>query len=165
MNTTFTATPAKDPGQATFSAIGDMHVAVGNAMDRAATAKRRRRWAAVAGYPLLADFASLAALLGLDAPPRLNALLTVPIAPALVCLAAAWSRSSWKVRARNSQAAWKTAQKTLESLAHETASGVDAIRAHMIGLRTEMPEVASSPHFERIGRGADRIHAALRRLD
>jgi hypothetical protein len=162
---TETTAPAKAPGQVTFSAIADVQVAVDNAVHQAAAPRNRRRWAGIAVYTLLAYLAGMAALLSLDTPPRAGDLVKVPLAPAVVCLLAAWSRANWKARARNTRSALQTARNSSGSLAHETAAGLDAIRAHAIGLATTVPECASSAHFSQLGRGADRVNAALQRFE
>jgi hypothetical protein len=160
-----TTAPAKAPGQVTFSAIADLHVAVDNAVHQAAAPRNRLGWAGIAVYTLLAYLAGLAALLSLDTPPRAGDLMKVPLAPAVVCLLAAWSRANWKARARKTGSELKTARDSSGSLAHETAAGLDAIRAHTIGLATAVPECASSAHFSQMGRGVDRVNAALRRFE
>ena len=86
-------------------------------------------------------------------------------APAAVGLLAAWSRARWKTRARSAQAELRAARKSSASLTHEAATGLDAIRAHMIALTATVPECASSAHFAIMSRGADRINAALRRFE
>lgn len=160
-----TVAPAKSPGQATFSAIGDVHMAVDDAAHETETAGSRTGWAGVAAFTALGYLAGLAALLSLDAPPRAGDLLRAPLAAAFICFAAAWSRARWKARARNTHAQLKSAMKTANSLAHEAACGLDAIRAHMIALRSDRPDCASSEHFSRLNQGANRISSALRRFN
>ncbi|MCE5306982.1 MAG: hypothetical protein LLG20_05025 [Acidobacteriales bacterium] len=165
MNPEPTAAPSKSQGQATFSAIGDVQVAMDDAVHEAETARSRMSWAGIAAYTVLAYLAGLAALLSLDAPPRAGDLLRVPLTAAFICFAAAWSRARWKARARNTRAELKSAQKAADSLAHESACGLDAIRAHMIALRTDRPDCASSEHFSRLNQGANRICSALRHFN
>jgi hypothetical protein len=154
---------AKDPGQITFSTIGDVHLALSAAVHGGGADDRRTPWTALAVYPLLAYVVGFAALLYLDTPPPGSALLWTPLAPALVCLLAAWSRARWKRRSQAARTVLQAAGKVLDSLSHETASGLNAIRAHMIGLRMASPNCAASAHFSSMGLGADRIGAALAR--
>ncbi len=164
MNSSAATAPRKEPGQATFSVIGDVHVAVNDTVHRSAVTPSRTGWVGIVAYSVLAYLAGLAALLSLDAPPRLPGLVQAPLAPALVCGIAAWSRSRWKTRARGARAELKAAQQTMESVGHETAAGLDAVRAHSIGLRAVLPQCADSAHFSLLERGADRIARAIERV-
>jgi len=161
MKSSAASAPAKEPGQVTFSAIGDVHVAVNDAIHRNAVARPRTGWAGIAICALLAYLAGVAALLSLDASPRLPGLLQAPLAPALVCLIVAWSRARWKRRARTGRAELKVTRRTMESLAHETAAGLDAVQAHSIALRATIPQCENSAHFALMCRGAGRIANAL----
>jgi hypothetical protein len=157
--------PAKQPGQLTFSTIGDVHIAVENGLQRQARSADRTGWAGIGVYTLLAYLAGLAALLSLDAPPRAPALFEIPLAAAGVCLAAAWSRARWKAHVRSAHAGLKAMRKAMDSLAHETAAGLDVIRAQWLSLQTVKLDDAGAAHFSLLSRGAGRIGAALERFN
>lgn len=165
MIATETTAPARAPGQVTLSTIGDIHVAVDDAVHQTQPSANRAGWAGVAAYTLLAYMAGLFALLSLDTAPRAGDLIKAPLAPAAVGLLAAWSRARWKTCARNAQAGLRAARNSSASLVHEAATGLDAIRAQMIALAAAVPKCAASAHFAIMGRGADRISAALRRFE
>lgn len=165
MISTETTAPAQAPGQVTLSTIGDIHVAVDDAVQQTGSTANRVGWTGIAAYTLLAYLAGLSALLCLDTAPRAGDLIKAPLAPAAVGLLAAWSRARWKTRAWSAQAGLRAARNSSASLAHEAATGLDAIRAHMIALAAAEPECAASAHFAIMSRGADRINATLRRFE
>jgi signal transduction histidine kinase len=151
----------REASQATLSAIGDVSIAAADAVDRISAAPRKTRWLPVLGFLLLVYVAScFVAIYTLKSAPWVRAFLA-PLVPVLIAAAAFWRRQTWKFRSRESKLKEQARQNALNSLAHETANGVNAIRANLTGFREVNPQPAAAEHLEQIDRALARIDAAL----
>ena len=155
------AAPERATGQATLSAISDVSIAATEAVDRVSAAPRSTRWLPLAGFLLLVYVASaFVAISTLKSGPRVQAFLT-PLAPVLIATLVFWRRQVWKFRAREWRFKEKARQDALNSLAHETANGVNAIRANLAGLAENPKSLATAEHLEQVERALTRIDQAL----
>jgi hypothetical protein len=62
-------------------------------------------------------------------------MFVAPLAVVAIAVVAFWRRQVWKFRARDWRFKAKVREDTLNSLAHETANGMNAIRANLAGKR------------------------------
>jgi hypothetical protein len=155
------ATSKREPSQVTLSAIGDLSIAATDAVDRVSAAPHKTRWLPILGLLLGVYIASsLVAIYTLKSTPWMRAFLA-PLVPVSIAVAAFWRRQAWKFRSREWKFQEQARRNTLNSLAHETANGVNAIRANLTGFREVNPQPAAVEHLEQIDRALARIDAAL----
>ena len=151
----------REASQVTLSAIGDVSVAATEAVGRVAAAPRKTRWLPILGFLLLVYIAgSWVAIYTHKSPPWVQAF----VAPLLVVLIATlvfWRRQVWKFRARDWRFKQKVQQDALNSLAHETANGVNALRANLEGFKDASWLPTAAEHLKQVERSLGRIDAAL----
>ena len=155
----------REESQVTLSAIGDVSVAATEAVGRVAAAPRKTRWLPIFGFLLLVYIAgSLVAIYTHQSAPWVQAFVA-PLLLVLIAALAFWRRQVWKFRARDWRFKEKVQQDALNSLAHETANGLNAIRANLAGfergglpaLRRRAPEAGGAiPGAHRRGAGKGR---------
>lgn len=152
----------RQPAQVTLSTIGDVSIAVADAVQsRSATPSTRLLPAVVCFGLAYAGFALL--LLGLADLRHQELLLVAPLLPALLVALffLLWQRAAARARAR--EAELKTARKQLESLAYEASNTANALRANLLGVRTADPPANAALHLREIETVLARIEAFLRR--
>ncbi len=154
--------PAREPAQRTLSAIGDVGVAVSDALDQAPPIAARRSWAALFAFTVVVYGLTMGAgwLVGVR---DTLALVYLPLASTLAASAAFWFYQQWKLRARQREAKLKTWQKALELVAYESANAANAIRANLLGMYSAHSEAARAAHLEEINLAARRIETVVRR--
>ena len=147
--------------QVTLSAIGDMSVAATEAVGRVSAAPRRTRWLPVFGFLLMVYIAgSLVAIYTLKSAPWVQAFVA-PLPLVLIAALAFWRRQVWKFRARGWRFKEKLKQDALNSLAHETSNGVNAIRANLTGFSDADSLPSAAEHLKLVERSLERIDTAL----
>lgn len=147
--------------QVTLSAIGDMSVAATEAVGRVAAAPRKTRWLPIFGFLLLVYVAgSLAAIYTLKSAPWVQAFVT-PLPLVLIAVLVFWRGQVWKFRARDWRFKEKVQQDALNSLAHETANGLNAIRANLAGFEEADSLPAAAQHLKQVDRSLERVEAAV----
>lgn len=153
--------PKREAGQATLSAIGDVSVAATEAVGRVAAAPRRTRWLLIFGFLLLVFFAgSLMAIYTHMSAPWVQAFIA-PLPLVLIAALVFWRRQVWKFRARDWRFKEKVQQDALNSLAHETANGLNAIRANLAGFEEADSLPSAAEHLKQVERSLERIEAAV----
>jgi len=88
------------------------------------------------------------------------------IAPLLLVLIAAlafWRQQVWKFRARDWRFKEKVQQGALNSLAHETANGLNAIRANLMGFSKVNSLPSAAEQLKQVERALERIEAAVQK--
>ena len=152
-----------ETGQATLAAISEVSMAATDAVGQIAATPRKTRWLPIAGFLLFVYVAgSFAAIYTLKSEPWIQAFLT-PILPALIATLVFWRRQVWKFRSNEWRGKEKARQDALNSLAHEAANGVNAIRANLAGLSEATSETTAEEHRKQVDRALARIDAALER--
>jgi len=158
------ATSKREPSQVTLSAISDLSIAATDAVGRVSGAPRKIRWLPILGFLLLVYVvSSFVAIYTLKSEPWVRAFLT-PLVPVLIAWVAFWRRQAWKFRSQEWKFQEQARQNALNSLAHETANGVNAIRANLTGFREVNPQPAAAEHLEQIDRALARIDAAIEKF-
>ncbi len=153
--------PERELGQATLSTISEVSVAAEETLNRRRAPARAFGWLAVPGFFLLVYVASsLVAIYALKSAPWARVFLAPLLPVFLATLAFAWSRR-WKSRARNLGADLEAWRNAAGSLAHETANGVNALRANLIAIRLANPRVEGPEHLEEIEQACARLDAAV----
>lgn len=148
-------------GQATLSAIGDVSVAATEAVSRVDAAPRRTRWLPIFGFLLLVYIAgAVAAIYAHPSKPWVQAFIA-PLPVVLIAALAFWRRQVWKFRARDGRFTEKVHQDALNSLAHETANGLNAIRANLAGISDANSLPSAWDHLKQLEQSLDRIETAL----
>jgi len=151
----------REEGQATLSAIGDVSMAATAAVSRGAAAPSRTRWLAVLGFFILVYLAgSMAAIYAHKSPPWTQ-VFVAPLVVVLIATLAFWRRQVWKFRARQARHNEKERQERLNSLAHETANCLNAIRANLPGASDANPQPSAAEHRKQVEQALERIEAAL----
>jgi hypothetical protein len=151
----------RELSQVTLSAISDVSIAATDAVDHISAAPRKTRWLPILGFLLLVYVASsFVAIYTLQSKPRVRAFLT-PLVPVLIAVTVFWRRQTWKFRSQGWKFKERARQNTLNSLAHEAANGVNAIRANLMGFREVNPQPAAAQRLEQVDRALARIDAAL----
>ena len=146
--------------QATLSAIGDVSVAATAAVGQVAAAPRRTRWLPILGFLLLVYIlGSLVAICTLKSAPWARAFVA-PLPLELIAALAFWRRQGWKFRAREWRFKARVQQDALNSLAHETANSLNAIRANLAGFSEADSLPAAAEHLKQVERALERIDAA-----
>jgi len=149
--------------QITLSAIGDVSVAATDAVGRVAAAPRRTRWLPLIAFLFLVYIAgSLAAIYTLKSAPWAQAFVA-PLPLVLIAALAFWRRQVWKFRARDWRYKEKVQQDALNSLAHETSNGVNAIRANLAGFSEADSLRSAADHLKQVERSLERIDTALQK--
>ncbi len=157
------ASSKHETGQATLAAISEVSIAATDAVDQIAAAPRKTSWLPIAGFLLFAYVASsFSVIYTLKSEPWVQAFLT-PIIPALIAALVFWRCQVWKFRSREWRGKEKARHDALNSLAHEAANGVNAIRANLAGLSEATSETTAEDHRKQVDRALARIDAALER--
>ncbi|MGD1154221.1 MAG: hypothetical protein ABSA41_00145 [Terriglobia bacterium] len=155
------AASKREPSQVTLSAISDVSIAATDAVGRISAAPRKTRWLPIFGFLLLVYITSgFVAIYTLKSEPWVRAFVA-PLVPVLIAGVAFWRRQAWKFRSQEWKFKEQARQNALNSLAHETANGVNAIRANLTGFREVNPQPAAAEHLDQIDRALARIDAAL----
>jgi len=155
------STPKWEASQVTLSTLGDVSLAATDALDRIPDAPRRTRWLPLLGFLFgLYIASSIVAIYTLQSAPWVRAFLT-PLAPVVVAAVVFWRRQVWKFHTREWRLKEGTRREALNSLAHETANGVNAIRANLPGFREANSQEVAGEHLEEITRALARIDRAL----
>jgi signal transduction histidine kinase len=148
-------------GQATLSAIGDVSMAATAAVNGVGAASGKTRWLPILGFLLLAYIAgSMAAIYTHKSPPWAQ-VFVAPLVVVLLATLAYWRRQVWKFRARHANFKEKEQVNRLNSLAHETANGLNAIRANLAGALPSSSEQTSAEHRKQVEQALERIETAL----
>ena len=147
--------------QMTLSAIGDVSVAATEAVGRVDTAPRTTRWLPIFGFMLFVYIVgSLVAIYTFRSAPWVHAFVA-PLPLVLVAVVAFWRRQVWKFRARAGRFKEKIQQDALNSLAHETANGLNAIRANLAGFGEAESLSSAAEHMQQVERSLQRIEMAV----
>jgi len=150
-----------EDSQVTLSAIGDVSIAAAEAVGPVAAAPLRTRWLPILGFlVLLYAAASLVAIYTLKSAPWVQ-VFVAPLAVVLVAALAFWRRQVWKIRARHWRFKEIVRQDALNSLAHEAANAVNALRANLAGFSATDAAPSAAEHRKQVERALDRIDAAL----
>jgi hypothetical protein len=151
----------REASQATLSAIGDVSVAATEAVGRVAAAPRKTHWLPIFGFLVLVYIAgSVMAIYTHKSPPWVQ-VFVAPLFLVLIATLTFWRRQVWKFRARDWRFKEKVQQDALNSLAHETANGVNAIRANLAGFEEAGSLSAATDHLKQVEQSLGRIDAAL----
>jgi len=147
--------------QATLSAIGDVSVAATEAVGRVAAAPSKTRWLPIFGFLLLVYIAgSLVGIYALKSAPWVQAFVA-PLPLVLIVALTFWRSQVWKFRAREWRFKEKVQQDALNTLAHEAANGLNAIRANLAGIEEADSLPSAAEHLKQVERALERIDAAL----
>ena len=147
--------------QITLSAIGDVSVAATDAVGRVSAAPRKTRWLPLVGFLLLVYIVgTLTAIFTHKSPPWVQAFVA-PLPLVLIAALAFWRRQVWKFRARDWRFKEQVQQDALNSLAHETANGLNAVRANLVGFEEAESLPAAAEHGKQVEQALERIGAAL----
>jgi hypothetical protein len=153
--------PNRETGQTTLSAIGDVSIAASEVVGRGSAAPRKTRWLTILSFLLLTYLASsLVAIYALKSAPWVQAFVT-PLLPVLLAGVAFWRRQVWKFRARGWRLKEQDARNELNSLLHETANGLNAIRANLVGLGEASSVPPAAQHLKLVEQALARMDAAL----
>jgi len=151
----------RDESQITLSAIGDVSVAATEAVGRVAAAPRKTRWLPLLAFMLLVYVAGgLVAIYTHKSAPWVQAFVA-PLLLVMIAVFEFWRRQVWRFRARDWRFKEKAKQDALNSLAHETANGVNAIRANLAGFEEADSLPAAAAHLKQVEQTLERIDAAL----
>jgi signal transduction histidine kinase len=128
-----------------------------------AAAPLRTRWLPIFGFLFLVYIAgSWAAIYSFKSPPWVQ-VFVAPLPVVLIAALAFWRRQVWKFRARDGRFKEKLQQDALNSLAHETANGVNAIRANLAGFEEADSLPSATEHLKQVEQSLERIDAALQK--
>jgi len=153
----------REASQVTLSAIADVSVAATDAVGGVAAAPRKTRWLPVAAFLLLVYIAgSMAAIYTYKSAPWVQ-VFVAPLLPVLIAALAFWRRQVWKFRAGDWRFKEKVQQDALNSLAHETANGLNAIRANLAGFKETNSLPNAAEHLKQVERSLERIDTAVER--
>ena len=159
------AASQREASQVTLSAIGDMSVAATNALGGVSKAPPRTRWLPILGFLLLVYMASsYVAIYSLHSKPWVRAFLA-PLLPVLNATLVFWRRQAWKFRARGWRIKERERQDALNSLAHEAANGLNAIRANLADFREVNLDLAAGEHLEQVDHAPARVEAAVEKAE
>jgi signal transduction histidine kinase len=149
--------------QVTLSVIGDVSVAATDAIDRVAAAPLQTRWLPIYVFLLFTYVAgSLVAIYTYESEPWVQ-VFVAPLPLVLIAAVEFWRRQVWKFRAQDRRFKEQVQQDALNSLAHETATGLNAIRANLTALTESDCPANSAEHLEIVERSLGRIAAAVER--
>ncbi|MDR3673917.1 MAG: hypothetical protein P4N24_00400 [Acidobacteriota bacterium] len=150
--------------QATLSAIGDVSVAATDAVGQVAAAPRRTRWLPIIGFLMLVLIVgSFAAIYAHKSPPWVQ-VFVAPLPLVLIALLAFWRRQVWKFRALDWRFKEKIRQDALNSLAHATSNGLNAIRANLAGFGEASSLPSAEEHMKQVDQALERIESALEKV-
>ena len=153
--------PKRIESQATLSAIGDVSVAVTDQVGQVAPAPHRTHWFRILAFLLLAYVAGAwVAIYTHQSLPWVQVFIA-PLFLALIATLEFWRRQVWKFRARDWKFKEKLQQGALNSFAHETANGINAIRANLAGFEEADSLPSAAEHLKQVERSLGRIDAAL----
>ena len=151
----------REESQVTLSAIGDLSVAVTDQVGQVAPAPHRTHWFRILAFLLLAYVVGAwVAIYTHKSAPWVQA-FGAPLPLVLVAALAFWRRQVWKYRAWDWRLKEKVRENALNSLAHETANGVNAIRANLAGFEEADSLPSAAEHLKQVERSLGRIDAAL----
>lgn len=151
----------REAAQATLSAIGDVSVAATNALGRVAAGPRKTRWLPIAGFLVVVYIlGSVAAIYAHPSAPWVQ-VFVAPLAVVVIAVVTFWRRQEWKFRASDWRFKAKVREDTLNSLAHETANGLNAIRANLAGFEDADSLPSAAEHLKQVDRSLGRIAAAV----
>jgi signal transduction histidine kinase len=151
----------REESQITLSAIGDVSVAAAESMGRVPAAPSKTRWLPLLGLLLLAYMVgALGAIYAHQSAPWVEAFIA-PLPLAVIATLAFWRRQVWKLRARDWRFKEKVQQDALNSLAHETTNGLNAIRANLVGFEEAASLPSAAEHLKQVEISLGRIAAAL----
>lgn len=88
-------------------------------------------------------------------------MFVAPLVLVLIATLAFWRRQVWKFRARRARSLEKAQHDRLNSLAHETANALNAIRANLTGFREANSQAYAAEHGKQVEQALARIKAAL----
>ena len=152
--------PKRFESQATLSAIGDVSVAATEAVGRVAAAPRRR-WLALYAFLLLVYVVGSAVAVYTYVSAPWVQMFVAPLPLVLIAALVFWRCQVWKRRAQDWRFREKVRQDALNSLAHEAASSLNAIRANLTGIEDANSVSAALEHLKLVERSLSRISVAL----
>jgi hypothetical protein len=79
----------------------------------------------------------------------------------LIATAAFWRGQVWKYRSKEWRCKEQAQSERLDSLAHVTANGLNAIRANLVGFREAGSLPSAGDHMKQVEQALERIDAAL----
>ena len=151
----------REASQTTLSAIGDVSVAATETVERVAAAPTKTRWLPIFSFLLLVYIAgSLTAIYAHNSKPWVQ-VFVAPLVVVLIAVLAFWRRQVWKHRAREWRFKENVRQSALNSLAHETSNGLNAVRANVAGLEEADCLHAANEHLRQVEQSLERIDAAI----
>ncbi len=125
---------------------------------------RRRastHWLPIFGFLVLVYIAgSVVAIYTHKSAPWVQAFVA-PLLLVLIATIEFWRRQVWKFRARDWKFKETVRQDALNSLAHETANGLNAIRANLAGFDEADSLPAAAGHLKQVEQSLGRIDGAL----
>ena len=155
--------PKRVESQVTLSAIGDVTVAATEQVGQVTPAPHRTHGFRILAFLLLAYLTGvLVAIYTRQSAPWVQAFVA-PLPLTLIAALAFWRRQVWKYRARDWRFKEKARQNALNSLAHETANGVNAIRANLAGFQEAESLPSAAEHLKQVERSLGRIDTALQK--
>jgi hypothetical protein len=151
----------REPSQATLSAIGDISVAATETVGRVAAAPTKTRYLPIFSFLLLVYIiGSLTAIYLHNSEPWVQ-VFVAPLILVLIAVLAFWRRQVWKHRARDWRFKERARRDALNSLAHETSNGLNAVRANVAGFEEADCLHAASEHLRQVEQSLKRIDAAI----
>jgi hypothetical protein len=138
-------------------------VAATEAVGQVSAAPSKTRWLPLVGFFLfLYAVGCGVAIYTLKSAPWIQA-FAAPLPLVLVAALTFWRRQAWKFRARDARYREQVQQDTLNSLAHESANALNAVRANLTGFSEAESLPAAAEHLERVERALARMDAAVRK--
>ncbi len=153
----------REPGQTTFSAIGDVGVAADDLARRLGRPSPQFRLSSVLGFLFLLYVLAASVNLYLLKSPPWVLVFVAPLFMVLVATLAFAGSRRWKARALNSRFELKVWKDALGSLGHQAANSVNTIRANLIAFREAHAQHDSDEHLAEIEAAIQRIDAAVQK--
>ena len=150
-------------GQATLSAIADVSIAAEGAVQESSPCARGPRGMVLGVFLGLLYMVGSFLVLSRGRISEFAQAFSTP----LLCVGIAglvilpWQIWKWNFRTRRAER--EAGRKALNSLAHETANGANAIRANLTALREANPDLAATEHLQRVDRALARLDQAVKR--